>query len=157
MARRHRLRKEDHAVCQNCGHANDGAFCSNCGQAHGELGVRSLPQVIFLMVPWLALLLLALFRSKTYYVEHLVVALHLHAFAFALFTISQLITWYRESKTVYLITALTLLSYAFVALRRVYGTSIGGTLWRGLIVGVGYGVAIASAATVALFYTILHL
>ena len=53
-----------------------------------------LPTVIFLLLPVFALLMKLLYvRRGWYYAEHLVFALHTHAFAFVVFSVVALLIW----------------------------------------------------------------
>ena len=117
--------------------------------------VRVLPKVIFALVPLFALILFALFRrSRPYYVEHLIVALHFHAFIFALLCLNVTISMIHNSPAFDTITALIVFAYAFIAFRRVYGRTFLKTLWRWWLAGALYGTCVAAgtfAAAVVVF------
>jgi hypothetical protein len=57
-------------------------------------------------------------KSGRFFAEHLIFALHMHAFAFIVLTISLVLP-----KALDIVTPVWLLVYLFVALRRVYGES----------------------------------
>lgn len=113
--------------------------------------VRVLPKVIFLLVPLFGLILFALFRhSRRYYVEHLIVAMHLHAFIFALMCCNVAVSIVHYSLVFDGATALIVFVYAFVAFRRVYARSFLQTLWRWWAVGALYGTCVIAGALAAL-------
>ncbi len=87
--------------------------------------LRRLPSMMFLMLPLFALLLKLLYlRRGWYYSDHLVFALHTHAFAFLTFTLMVLLTWTGgETAWTSIANGLLLLGtpvYFFLAMRRVY-------------------------------------
>ncbi len=59
-----------------------------------EIFIANVPKVLAVLVPLFALILMLFFRRpKLYFVEHLVFALHLHATAFLLLLVSDLLRW----------------------------------------------------------------
>jgi hypothetical protein len=97
---------------------------SSTGERRAELVERirnetysDASKAFFLLVPLFALLLKLLYwRRRRYYVEHLTLAFHLHAFSF-LVLVPQLLLGGLAS----LAAVLVILAYLFVALRKVYG------------------------------------
>lgn len=76
------------------------------------------PVVVFLLLPAFAgILKLLYFGSRKYYAEHLIFALHLHAFWFAVFTL-MLIGRYPFFLAA---SFLWIFIYVFLAMKRVYG------------------------------------
>lgn len=87
--------------------------------------VEQLPTVIFLLLPVFALLLKVLYvRRGWYYAEHLVFALHVHAFVFVVFTIAALLWWISGGAAwtgaVTSVLGLLIPIYFLVAMKRVY-------------------------------------
>jgi hypothetical protein len=83
---------------------------------------------MFVLLPLFALWLKLLYLTRRlYYTEHLVFALHLHAFWFAVLGLS-LIDWVPLN----LMLLLAAMIYPLVAMRRVYGGGWAGTLLRGV-------------------------
>jgi hypothetical protein len=80
--------------------------------------VEQIPKALFVLLPIFALCLkLVYLRRRRFYSEHLVFALHLHAFVFIALTVAAAIQGIAA-----IIVALGVgLVYFFVALRRVYG------------------------------------
>jgi hypothetical protein len=91
------------------------------------------PRVVVALVPVFALLLMAFFRGRLY-VEHLIFALHVHAFAFTLGALSLL----TRSGAVGWALLLAIALWIAIALKNVYEQSWARTLWKGLAVGVLY-------------------
>jgi hypothetical protein len=105
--------------------------------------LEHLPQVMFVLVPVFALLLLPIYRGHPY-VEHLIFALHVHAFAFVIALARlPLPSWAG------LVGFLVLPVYVVVALRDTYGGSWARTIGKGLallmlysiLLGFGIGAA----------------
>lgn len=117
--------------------------------------VENAPKVIFLLLPLYALLLKLLYiRSKRYYVEHFIFALHVHAFAFVLFLLMSLL------QNVHYMPGLLwvwLMLYFWLALKRVYGQSRLKTTAKWFVLGGTYAVAVACGLFVALLATLITL
>jgi len=85
--------------------------------------VRYMPNAIFLLLPVFALLLYLLYRSTgRFFAEHLIFALHIHAFAFVALIISLFLPSFLD-----IVAPVWILVYLYLALRRVYGESRGRT------------------------------
>ncbi|HEX5832016.1 MAG TPA: hypothetical protein VFY16_13630, partial [Gemmatimonadaceae bacterium] len=96
-----------------------------------------VPKAMFALVPAFAALLMLAYRSRRrYYAEHLVTALHLHAFAFLVLTLELLSD--AEAWRSALLAWLGV--YVFMALRRVYGGGTVGTLARLAAIATVYSV-----------------
>jgi hypothetical protein len=104
-----------------------------------------IPRVMFFLVP-AAVLILALLWRRSWLSEHVVLALHLHAFAFAVFTAMlafRLLPWELPGKVVRAVLLLSVGVYFLLALRRVHGESWGRTIAKGAVAGVLYGLALS--------------
>ena len=111
-----------------------------------------MPNMVFALVPLFALLLrLAYRKSSLYYAEHLVHALHLHAFAML-----ALLVVHVTPGAWSVLPLLALPAYVWVALRRVYGGSRARTTVKLTLVLGGYLVALTIAlslmAAVIIFF-----
>jgi hypothetical protein len=103
-----------------------------------EVFHHDLPDALFLLVPGLALALSALYYgSHRYYSEHLVFALHFQAFSFAALTIGLL-----PFAPLGGIIGIAVIVYLFLALRKVYGESIGKTIGKLTVLIIGYGLSL---------------
>lgn len=102
---------------------------SGMKQQMAEVGERVLGQLgtaMFVLLPSFALWLrLAYWNRRLRYTEHLVMALHLHAFWFVMLALSVLdLPWLSA------LAFLALPVYTVLACRRVYGGSLWSHLWR---------------------------
>ncbi|MBV9773140.1 MAG: DUF3667 domain-containing protein [Gemmatimonadetes bacterium] len=96
---------------------------------------ENAPKAVFVLLPVFALLLKGLhLRRGRLYVEHFVFALHVHAFAFLLFTAMLLAPDGRLN----LVLGLWFLAYLFLAMRRVYGQGLRRTLFTYFALLWGY-------------------
>lgn len=106
---------------------------------------RHVPKAFFVLVPLSALLLRALYwRRGMSYAEHLIFALHVHAFGFLVTAPAVLLppaTRGIEDS----VAGLWLVGHAFVALRRTYGGSRLGTVARLAVLGPVYMAAVLAA------------
>lgn len=111
-----------------------------------------VPTMMFFLLPVFALLLKLLHaRRGRLYVEHFVFALHLHAFAFAAFTVVLL----SGSPAVSGVVAGWVLLYTFLAMRRVYRQPFLKTGAKYLALGFGYSMVMAFAVAVTAVVTVL--
>lgn len=126
--------------------------------------VRLLPRLMFLLLPTFAGLLHLVYRSRRrYFVEHLIFALHYHAFAFlvltldaAVFPLLEPIESGRITPTVVFASVvsgaaqLTVLTHLFLALRRVYGGSRLVTFLRTFALFVGYALILSCVGVLSI-------
>jgi hypothetical protein len=100
---------------------------------------QNQPRVMFLLLPAYAAILALFFRGRTY-PEHVIFALHLHAFVFlGLLAARAADLWPDGDGWVDGFVSLLVAAYSVVALRRAYGRSWGSTLARSVGVGATYG------------------
>lgn len=108
------------------------------GTNFGNYLLGNIVWMVFLMMPFLALILKLLYiRRKYYYVEHLVFSFHAHAFAFAVYTFMILFGHHNEGWIIgggFILLAF----YLYKALRRVYGQGRFKTLLKYIFMGVSY-------------------
>jgi hypothetical protein len=141
----------DQANLQYIPEAGDSEATIRQGEAQLEAAERAfntamnvwLPRAMFVLVPLFAALVM-LFRrgSGLTYPQHLYFALHVHAagfFAYALDSLFEAVAVLGfAASAMDVATELYMLGYFFVAFRRVYETTIAGTLWRGLTIAFIY-------------------
>ncbi|HET7461690.1 MAG TPA: DUF3667 domain-containing protein [Longimicrobium sp.] len=111
-----------------------------------------VPQMMFIMLPLFAALLKVLYlRSRRFYVEHFVFALHLHAFAFLTYLAMIAARWPP------LVAALWMwmFVYLYVALKRVYRQGWMVTAMKYGVLGATYFVAVTIAALLTFVATVL--
>lgn len=114
--------------------------------------IEQIPKVLFIMVPFFALILKLLYiRHKRYYVEHLVFSFHIHTFIF-LFLLLPIIflRWYTV-----LFVILVIIVYLFLAMKRVYVQSFIKTLVKMGILLFVYLVSIVPAFMILIFLAFL--
>jgi hypothetical protein len=132
-------------------------FAEGSNQATRDINdgmLRALPKVVFVLVPVFAALLYALFRrSRKYYIEHLIVALHLHSFFFVIFGFDVFVSLYKDIRALDVLVLLLSLLYAFFALRRVYALPVWSTTWRAAVAGLTYLTVVVAAVFGTLVYT----
>lgn len=117
--------------------------------------IGQLPTVMFLLLPVFALLLKVVYlRRDWYYSEHLVFALHTHAFAFLVFTFIAVLMGFSGGAAWAGITGQVLVFgipiYFFVAQKRVYGQSWLKTGAKALLLGWLYGSLLVLGVVLAL-------
>jgi hypothetical protein len=99
------------------------------GQSFRKVLEHTASKLIFLLIPFIALLLkLLYFRSKRLYYEHLIFSLHLHAFVFLVLVVVLLLDFFIPVDP--LIVVLISLSYLLFALKKNYTEKIGKTLGK---------------------------
>ena len=107
----------------------------------GMLGGFS--KLLFLLVPFFALLLKLLYRrSGKFYSEHLVFALYFHTVLFLVLGIALLIGTLVEIPSAWMILAALPLIYLFLAIRTVHGDPHWKTLYKTLLLVLGYGMVL---------------
>ena len=103
--------------------------------------VEKLPIVMFFVLPLFAFLLKLLYaRRKRYYVEHIIFTLHIHSFAYLIFTFSILFMELLPNEIHYtlIVTFLLLFLYGYKSFRNVYKQGRFKTFVKIGIVGVAY-------------------
>lgn len=99
----------------------------------------NVPNAVFLLLPIYALLLKVVYvRDERLYAEHFIFALHVHAFAFVVFTLRLFLPGFADL----LIFLVWLPVYLFVAMRRVYGQGRWTTALKYAFLFVAYNVAL---------------
>lgn len=101
--------------------------------------------MVLLMMPALALFLKLLYwRSKRYYVEHLVFSFHYHAFGFLLLAMATLLSpgdfesETAENNNLQSLAILAIAVYLYLALKRYYGQGYLKTLFKWVIINIAY-------------------
>ena len=102
-----------------------------------------LPRAMFVLVPLFAALVMLVCRGSGHtYPQHLYFALHVHAACFLATALDSLFEAVGPlafaAPVVDIVAELYIVGYFFIAFRRVYETTIWGTLWRGLTIGFIY-------------------
>jgi hypothetical protein len=113
---------------------------------------QNAPKAIFVLLPVFAFILKLLYaRCNRLYVEHFVFTLHVHAFAFLLFTATLL----TSQPGVTAALCLWFFVYLFWAMKRVYRQSFMKTAVKYVALGWGYGFAMSIALVLTAAVTAL--
>jgi hypothetical protein len=103
--------------------------------------VQRGPTVMFLLLPFYALVLTLFYWGRAYYAQHFIYALHVHSFAFTLFTLMMMTPNNSPGVAVNLALFAWLIVYLFIAQKRVYGQGWLVTGVKYLAIGVIYMIA----------------
>jgi hypothetical protein len=100
----------------------------------------NLPNLVILLLPMFALILKLLYaRRRFYYVEHLIFAIHLHCFAFALFSLVFLAEWlFPVFEDYSFLLYIWFLIYTLVAMKQMYRQTWMRTFLKFNFAGVSY-------------------
>jgi hypothetical protein len=130
------------------------------GRSFIESFYHNLPRALFLLLPFLALVMKLLYWRR-YYVEHLLFFIHNHAFTFVLFTLFTLamaITSWAWLIVLYVLLVLFYPPiYSYRAMRRVYAQGKGITRAKFLILALVYLVFVIAIAVATSVYSLLTL
>jgi hypothetical protein len=141
------------AACRNI-HADN-------GREFGERVVHNLGRALFVFLPLMAALMKLLYwRPRRYYLEHLLLLIHNHAFVFLFLSIYVVATHWISSDglvgVLFLVAAWYMVRYLYRSMKLVYGQSRRLTALKFAVLGCAYlvcgafmliGTAIYSAAT----------
>ncbi len=121
---------------------------------------HNIPKLFFLLLPYFALLLLAVnFRKKMYYIDHIIFSLHVHSVLFILLilgTLLNLLIPYDSFETfVYIAIFFIMLVYIFLSLRRVYHGGFFKVFIKQLFLSFGYFIGLILATVILFFLTII--
>jgi len=127
-------------------------------QAFTDAVITNTPRVFFLFLPAFSLLLYLFYRRDWHYLDHLVFALHYHAFVFldltALIVLGRPWVPSAVARALILLLWIGLFIYLPIALRRVYGGSWARTLLKLLGLGILYILVFASGVLVVVVGTL---
>jgi len=108
---------------------------------------ENLAKIMFLLLPVAALLLKLLYlRRGRVYLEHLIFAIHLHAFIFTFL----ILTVFISAQFIWWIVLISSIVYLYLAMRRVYGQSIFKTGTKVVLLFFSYGLTTIVAITIAM-------
>ena len=115
------------------------------GKSLEDAVLHSISRAMFLFLPLLALVMMALYwRPRRYYIEHLLLFIHNHAFVFLAATLLGLLLQLLPAGGLATSLACAFVAYVtwyvYRSMRRVYGQSRARTLAKLLAVGFAYAV-----------------
>jgi hypothetical protein len=116
---------------------------ADSGRGFGERLVHNLGRALFVFLPLVAALMKLLYwRPHRYYLEHLLLLIHNHSFAFLMMSIYTLATrWISSSNVVgvlFLIAAWCLVRYLYRSMKNFYGQSRWLTALKFAVLGCAY-------------------
>ena len=121
--------------------------------------IQNIPVMMFFMIPLFALLLrLWYMRRKFMYIQHLIHGLHLHSFAYIVFSLATIaMLYFTQLSSVRAIIALVAFvivsTYAYISFLRVYKQKWFKTLLKFWLQGFTYAMVLAISASIALIAT----
>lgn len=95
---------------------------------------------MFLLMPFSALILFGLFSSKSYYIQHLILTLHMHSLAFLLFTFFNLLDLVVSWSYFDLIEFSILTIMVYLWLKSFYNLGWGKAIWKTFVFLIFYDV-----------------
>lgn len=121
--------------------------------------IKSGSTTMFILMPFVALLLLWLFYRKKYYYEHLIFSIHIHTFYFLVFSVVLAISiWISNDFAEKIIgpTFLLIWIYLIASLKYVYNKSWRATILRFILMSIPYLIVAFSLFSFAMFYGFLN-
>ncbi|MCB2378681.1 DUF3667 domain-containing protein [Hymenobacter sp. BT635] len=101
--------------------------------------LKSLPILMFFLMPLFALLLKGLYlRQRQYYLSHLIFSIHFHCFVFLLFIVNLVLAKFDSNDWFDTVLVFVPAVYFFLALRNNFGQSVLKTLSKALLMMVAY-------------------
>ncbi len=127
-----------------------------------EDGIKhNFPKMMFVLLPLFALILMITFyRSKKFYVEHLIYSFHLHCFLFLFLAIILVLhfiipaNWDSLTGLLDFAAALIIIWYIYKSLRVVYGRSGWRTVTKMIGISLTYLLAFTICFTLLLIFTV---
>ncbi len=117
---------------------------------------KDVSVMMFFLMPLFALLLKVFFwKNRMFYIEHLIHALHLHAFIFFLLLIGGILQWVIPSDGLFLVGSVIALVYWGASLRNVYKRKFISLAFKLLFLLTTYSLVFAVAFLVTLMVSIL--
>ncbi|MCC7501557.1 MAG: hypothetical protein IT229_03445, partial [Flavobacteriales bacterium] len=122
--------------------------------------VRAISAIMFILMPFTAVLLLWFFFRDRYYWEHLIFSVHTHTIYFLFFIIILLLALISPADWpgwVGSLVAMTCLAYLLISLKRVYGLSWPRTILRTLMMSLPYLLIASLLLVVGLLWGFINL
>lgn len=121
----------------------------------GHSVVKAVSIVMFILMPFTAVLLLWIFFRKRFYWEHLIFSVHIHTIYFLFFIVIllfALLTPGEWPSWIAPVIGLCCLAYLLVCLKRVYGKGWPSTAMRFVLMSIPYGIAFLLLLAVGLIW-----
>lgn len=120
--------------------------------------VQNLPLMMFILLPFFAFLLWIInYRSKKFYVEHLIHGLHLHSFAYIVYGLA--ILWIVKVEIgiaiIFIASFIWVTTYTYLSMKNVSKQGWFKTLLKLWILGFFYFTVLMSAVTLELYISLI--
>ncbi len=128
-------------------------------KAISEMFLHNAAKGMFLLMPFFGLLLFVFYRRRVpFYLPHLYFSIHYHSFVFLGMSLMVLLKAPKIAALDQLssIVNLSIMIYLYLSLRRVYGASKLGTIWRMVVVGLLYIMGLVTMIAAILIYVVLR-
>ncbi|MBK6263597.1 DUF3667 domain-containing protein [Marivirga sp. S37H4] len=124
--------------------------------------LRNLPIMMFILLPLFGLFLMLLhLKSKKFYVEHLIHAIHLHAFAYFLYGIGIVLIFNinmgEMQGWIFFICFVAVSLYAFLSVKKMYKNGLVKAFVKFCVLGLFYFLLLMSAVALELYVSLLML
>lgn len=116
------------------------AFNGNVSDFIQQLTQAASISMFFLMPAFAGLLMLFFRKPKRFYVEHLILSVHLHTLFFLIFSINILMSLTILDELFSFILLCLIYCYPYLYFKEVYGKNWKKTLWRTLLVFLTYAI-----------------
>lgn len=128
------------------------------GEKLREAIMHNMPRAMFVLMPVFALLLWPFYRrAQPYYIPHLYYAIHIHAFAFLVWSIDVILARSGVPRPLAALTLFANVPYHYIALRRVYGGSRAMTFVKGTVIGFVYWLLVLGTVMSIALYALTQL
>ena len=128
-------------------------YGDNWGEAFEEKLKHMVPKLMFILLPFFALILKLFYRKPYQYIDHAIFSLHFHSFAFLFLLLINLLDRLLPLSFFGLLVIPVIVIYLVAALKRMYGRSLIRSSLRGLLILSLYGAVIGLVALFAIVYT----
>lgn len=125
-----------------------------------ETVIHNVPKMMFILMPLFALLLsISFYKSRLYFMEHLVYTLHVHSFIFLLFTFTEILShiWASAEETIIGLAVLVSIWYIYRSMRNVYGRGRKHILVKLFILGLFYMLLLMISLTLIILFSVASL
>jgi hypothetical protein len=132
-------------------------YGSNMGRAMEAKMLHSYPKLMFLLLPFFALLLKWFFpRKSMVYVDHAIFSIHMHTFIFMMGLIGIALELLLHTESIYIWIMLPIFLYFIFAVRNAYQVHFSTALSKSVFILAAYalGTAIVGFAFILLIFII---
>jgi hypothetical protein len=147
----------DQALQQACR-----SYVADNGRSLRTQFMHVVPRAMFLFLPVLALVMMLMYwRPRHYYIEHLLLLVHNHAFIFLCITVYWLVVrwlpWHWLTTLLTWVLVVYIPVYVYRSLRHVYGQGRWLTLAKLVVMSWAYAISAAVMLVLSAVYSILEL